>query len=65
MIYIKWNDLNEEAKDNLLKMAREHVEEDHGDDLKAYCSEKGADYEKLVFEESVKMLYTYSYAFNI
>ena len=65
MIYLNFNHLNEETKEELLEMARKHVEHENGNTIREYCEEKGEDYERIIDEESIKKLYTYDYVFNI
>jgi hypothetical protein len=65
MIYIKFQDLSEEKQEELLQVSREHVTHLFGESIKEYVKETGADYEKLIDEEMIKNLYSYSYVFNI
>lgn len=65
MIYIKFLNLSEEKQEELLKVSREHVTYLFGDSIKKYVDKTGADYERLIDEETIKNLYTYNYVFNI
>ncbi|WP_421810719.1 hypothetical protein [Flagellimonas sp.] len=65
MIYIKFQDLSLEKQEELLEVSREHVTHLFGDSIKKYVSETGADYERLIEEETIKNLYSYDYVFNI
>ncbi|TXN34959.1 hypothetical protein FVB32_10190 [Flagellimonas hymeniacidonis] len=65
MIYIKFQDLSEEKQEELLKVSREHVTYLFGDSIKKYVDKTGADFERLIDEETIKNLYTYDYFFNI
>lgn len=65
MIYLTFNNLDQETQRELLETAREHVESADGKWIKEYCRKHGADYDTTVDEETIKKLYTYDYVFNI
>lgn len=65
MIYIKFQDLSQEAQEELMQVSREHVEHLFGESIQKHVEETGADYDKLLDEEMLKNLYAYDYVFNI
>ncbi|WP_190810337.1 hypothetical protein [Flagellimonas sp. S3867] len=65
MIHLNFSHLTQEMQEELLMMAREHVEHLYKDSIQSYCDKNGGNHEKLMDEEAIKMLYTYDYVFNI
>ena len=65
MIYIKFQDLSLEEQNVLLASSREDVDHKFGDSIRKHCKETGADYKRLIDEETIKNLYSYDYVFNI
>jgi hypothetical protein len=65
MIYINFNNLDNETQQRLLSVSKEDVESEFGDDLKAYAKEHYLNYDALLDEEATRNLYNYSYVFNI
>lgn len=65
MVYINYNNLDEETQSELLAMSKKDVEYRFGDDLKAYANKNHLDYEIILEEEAIKNLYSYTYIFNI
>lgn len=65
MVYLNYNNLDEETQNRLFSISKEDVENKFGDDLKQYAKEHHVDYDALLDEEAIKNLYTYQYVFNI
>ncbi|MCB0460057.1 MAG: hypothetical protein KDC74_08590 [Flavobacteriaceae bacterium] len=65
MIYLTYNNLDEETQSRLLVISKEDVESRYGKELKAYAREHHLDYDVLLEEEAQRNLYSYDYVFNI
>jgi hypothetical protein len=65
MVYLNYNNLDEETQSRLLVISKEDVESRYGKELKAYAREHRLDYETLLEEEAQRNLYSYDYVFNI
>lgn len=65
MVYLNYNNLDEETQQHLLSVSKEDVTHKYGEDLKKYAKEHHVDYDTLLYEEAVKNLYLYQYVFNI
>lgn len=65
MIYLNYNNLDEETQQHLLSVSKEEIESKFGRDLKIYAKENHMEYETILYEEAVKNLYAYTYVFNI
>jgi hypothetical protein len=65
MIYLTYNNLDEETQSRLLVISKEDIESRYGKVLKAYAREHRLDYETLLEEEAQRNLYSYDYVFNI
>ena len=65
MIYLTYNNLDEETQSKLLVISKEDVESRYGKELKTYAREHRLDYETLLEEEAQRNLYSYDYVFNI
>lgn len=65
MIYLNYNNLDEETQQHLLSVSKEEITSKFGKDLKAYAKEHHVDYDILLYEEAVKNFYSYHYVFNI
>lgn len=65
MIYLNYNNLDVETQTRLLSMSKTDVEQQSGNDLKAYAIENHLDYKTLLEEEAIRNLYSYQYVFNI
>ncbi len=65
MIYLNYNNLDAETEERLLQNSKQDVEQQSGNDLKAYAIENHLDYETLLSEEAIRNLYSYQYIFNI
>ena len=64
MIYLNYNNLDDETQQHLLSVSKEDIESKFGNDLKAYANEHHMDYDKILDEEAIKNLYTYTYVFK-
>lgn len=65
MIYLNYNNLDEETQNRLLSESKADIKERFGNDLKAYAHEHHLNYEDILYEEAIKNLYSYQYVFNI
>ncbi len=65
MVYLNYNNLDDETQQRLLLTSKEDIENKFGDDLKAYAKEHYLDYDVLLDEEATRNLYNYQYVFNI
>jgi hypothetical protein len=65
MVYLNYNNLDEETQLRLLSVSKEDVESKFGNDLKAYAKEHHLNYDVLLDEEATRNLYSYQYVFNI
>ncbi|MCB0460904.1 MAG: hypothetical protein R2821_12710 [Flavobacteriaceae bacterium] len=65
MVYLNYNNLDEETQTRLIVISKEDVESRFGKELKAYAREHRLDYDTLLEEEAQRNLYNYDYVFNI
>ena len=65
MIYLNFNNLDDETQQRLIHGSKMDVENRFGEDIRAYAKQHHLDYETLLEEESIRNLYTYQYVFNI
>ena len=65
MVYLNYNNLDEETQNRLLQDSKSDVEQKFGNDLKSYAKQQHLDYNTLLEEEAIKNLYSYQYVFNI
>lgn len=65
MIYLNYNNLDDETQQRLLSVSKEDIKQRFGDDLKTYAKENHMDYDSILYEEAIKNLYSYQYVFNI
>ena len=65
MIYLNFSDLNEEAQNRLLENSRKDVERNFGDDIRKYVRENYTCFGRMVEEEALQNLYSYTFIFNI
>ncbi|PIV94191.1 MAG: hypothetical protein COW44_05540 [Flavobacteriaceae bacterium CG17_big_fil_post_rev_8_21_14_2_50_33_15] len=65
MVYLNYNNLDNETQQRLLSMSKRDVEKQFGNSLKAYAKKHYVDYNTLLEEEAIKHLYSYQYVFNI
>ena len=65
MVYLNYNNLDEETQQRLLDVSKEDVAHKFGQELKAYSNEHHVAYETLLEEEAMRNLYSYTFVFNI
>lgn len=65
MIHLNYNNLDDETQCYLHSLSKKDVEMRFGGQLWEYALKHGADYEKLLEEETIRNLYNYKYVFNI
>ena len=65
MVYLNYNNLDADTQGRLLQNSKSDVEEQFGNDLKAYAKEHYLDYHALLDEEVIRNLNNYRYVFNI
>lgn len=65
MVYLNYNNLDEETQEHLLSISKEEVESKNSEDLKTSTEENHIEYDTILYEEAVKNLYSYQYIFNI
>lgn len=65
MVYLNYNNLDNETQQKLLSNSKEDVEHKFGIDLKEYAKEHHINYEVLLEQEAMRNLYCYEYVFNI
>ncbi|MBV7269581.1 hypothetical protein A8C32_08415 [Flavivirga aquatica] len=65
MIYINFTDLSEEAQERLLNNSKEDVKHKYGKDIIEYASANNQNLDKMLDEEAIRNLYSYTYVFNI
>ena len=65
MVYLNYNNLDEETQQKLMSVSKEDVEHKFGKDLKKYAKENHIHYDTLLSEEAMRNLYSYTYIFNI
>ncbi len=65
MVYLNYNNLDDETQQRLLSMSKKEVESKFGEQLKNYAREHYVNYKTLLEEEAIRNLYNYKYVFNI
>ena len=65
MIYLNYNNLDGETKEQLLKQSRKEIEDKHGKELHIYAVNSQKDYDVVLEEEVIRNLYNYKFVFNI
>ena len=65
MIYINFNDLNEETQARLIANSNEDVKRKYGKDIMNYATKHNTNLDKMLDEEALRNLYSYTYVFNI
>jgi hypothetical protein len=65
MIYLNYNNLDNETQERLVSVSKNDVEQKFGNDLKRYAKEHQLKYDTLLEEEAIRNLYAYDYVFNI
>lgn len=65
MVYLNFTDLNEEAQERLLTNSKEDVKQKYGNDIIEYASSHNVSLDKMLDEEAIRNLYSYTFVFNI
>lgn len=65
MIYLNYNNLDEDTQAYLHDLSKKDVEARLGEQLWTYALKHRLDYDQLLEEETIKNLYSYRYVFNI
>ncbi len=65
MIYLNFTDLNEETQERLLASSKEDVKHKYGKDIMDYTTKHNTSLDKMLDEEALRNLYSYTYVFNI
>lgn len=65
MIYLNFTDLSPEAQERLLAQSREDVKKKYGRELMNYSLKHRTNIDKLLDEEAMRNLYSFTYIFNI
>lgn len=65
MIYLNFTDLSEETQERLLANSKEDVKIKYGKDLMDYATKHNTNLDRMLEEEAMRNLYSYTYAFNI
>ncbi len=65
MVYLNYNNLDNETQERLLSMSKAEVESRCGKYLKTYAELHHLDYDILLEDETIKNLYSYMFVFNI
>lgn len=65
MVYLNYNNLNEETQEQLFLMSKKEIESIYGKQLKNYAKQHYVNYQTLLEEEAIRNLYNYDYVFNI
>ena len=56
MIYINYNNLDDETQNHLLSLSKKDIEGKFGKDLKSYAKENLLNYDEVLEEEAIKNL---------
>jgi len=65
MVYLNYNNLDNETQQKLMSVSKEDVEHKFGNDLKKYAKENHINYDTLLDEEAMRNLYSYTFIFNL
>ncbi len=65
MIYLNFTDLNEETQERLIADSKEDVKEKYGKAIMDYATKHNTNLDKMLDEEVLRNLYSYTYVFNI
>ncbi len=65
MVYLNYNNLDNETQQRLLSVSKEDIEHKFGAKLKAYAKEHYLNYDDVLEEEATRNLYNYQYVFNL
>lgn len=65
MIYLNFTDLNAETQERLIANSKEEVKKKYGKDIMDYATKHNTNLDKMLDEEAIRNLYSYTYIFNI
>ena len=65
MIYLNFTDLNAEAQGRLLANSKEDVKHKYGKDIMDYATKHNTSLDKMLDEEALRNLDSYTFVFNI
>ena len=65
MVYLNYNNLDNDTQNRLLSMSKRDIERRFGKQLRNYAREHYVNYETLLEEEAIRNLYNCKYVFNI
>ena len=65
MIYLNFTDLSEETQERLLADSKEDVKRKYGKDLMDYATKHHTNLDRMLDEEAIRNLYSYTFVFNI
>lgn len=65
MIFLNFTDLNEETQERLIAGSKEDVKQKYGKDMLDYATKHNANLDKILDEEAIRNLYSYTYVFSI
>ncbi|MDY7396816.1 hypothetical protein UMM65_16330 [Aureibaculum sp. 2210JD6-5] len=65
MVYLNYNNLDDETQERLLSISKKEVENRFGEQFRNYAREHFVNYQTLLEEEAIRNLYNYKYVFNI
>ena len=65
MVYLNFTDLSEETQNRLLEDSKKDVERKFGEDIRRYVRKNHTSFEKMIAEEALRNLYSYTFEFNI
>jgi hypothetical protein len=65
MIKLNYNDLSQDAQNQLLDKSKKDMLGQFGEELKRYAHENGIVFENLLEEEAIRNLYSYKFSFRI
>lgn len=65
MIYLNFTDLNEETQERLIANSKKDVKEKYGKAIMDYATKHNTNLDKMLDEEALLNLYSYTYVFNI
>lgn len=63
--YLNFNDLSEEAQQELIQEAKDDLEETQKSELEALARGLGIPYEQLLHEQAERHIYSFNYVFNV
>ena len=65
MICLNFTDLNEETQERLIADSKEDVKRKYGKDLMDYATEHNTDLDRMLDEEAIRNLHSYTFVFNV